>query len=157
MVLAGRGAAMTDGHVSVRNGASVRLEVHRHTFVSGPRSRGMFIPKTHRTTSDCSHSHAGGSEPHQHPDTGPATYVIDRDEWARATRFCGGGRKTYTARPIGEQMPRVELDEWQKSFEVIICDPPKEYRGEGPGIALAERLVQQFRMTYTVTDKRSRA
>src|SRR5690242_4202061 len=106
------------------------LEVHKHSIISGPRSRW--------SGAEIVHSHEGGDTRHQHPDCGPASYVIDKDEWLAATGLKGGGRKKFTARPTGEQLPIRELEGWQKSFEIIVCNPPHprgwtaEKDGEGP-------------------------
>lgn len=142
------------------NGAAKRttaFEVHTHTFVSGPRANGIFIRSRQETTSTFHHSHEGGSVPHRHPDTGPASFTIDKDEWARRTGLRGGGRKTYTAAPTGEQLPIEALEDWQTSFKVIVCKPTPRAWGPGPGVALPLRLVLGFGMTYTVTDGRTPA
>jgi hypothetical protein len=118
--------------------AEGRYEVHVHCFVSGPRANGAAYK--------FNHSHEGGETPHQHPETGPASYAIDQDQWARRTGLRGGGRKTFTAKPTGEQLPIQPLEDWQKSFNIIVCEPPPTFVGEGPGLALAERMVQQFGM-----------
>lgn len=109
------------------------LEVHEHWFISGPRTRfgGERLV----------HSHAGGSVPHQHPATGPASYTIDKDEWLLKTGLRGGGRKKFTARPKGEQLPRVELEKWQTEFEIIVGPPTPEKMGSGPGVALPMRMI----------------
>lgn len=123
----------------------MRLEVHEHCFIRGPRScfagseRGRVV-----------HSHEGGDVPHQHPDTGPASYTIDKDEWLAATGLRGGGRKKFTAKPIGEQIDRVELEDWQREFEVIVGPPPPGFEGEGAGIAPAARMVLAFGMKANV-------
>lgn len=136
-----------------------QLEVHEHHIIRGPRANrtggwpaGM--------GSKFSHSHEGGSAPHSHPDTGPAAYTIDKDEWARATGLRGGGRKRFTARPSGEQFPLVQQE--PQSFDVfIVGDPPapREVNGTlvqeiGPGIALPTRIASTFRMTARVHDLR---
>jgi hypothetical protein len=121
-----------------------RLEVHEHSYVSGRYANGGGYSKDGRWITKVVHSHEGGDQPHQHEHTGPASYTIDKDEWLKATGLRGGGRKKFTAKPSGEQMPVVELEDWQKSFEVVICAPPKVYVGEGPGIALPMRLVKTF-------------
>lgn len=136
-------------------GSRKHLEVHEHCFVSGQRARQTWNYKF-------SHSHEGGNVPHQHPDTGPAAYTIDKDEWARTTGLVGGGRKRYTTRPTGEQLPRVELEESQRTFDVfIVGDPPepREVNGRliqetGPGIALPTRIASTFGMTARVHDLR---
>lgn len=121
-----------------------RLEVHEHCFIRGERARfaGLAMGKL-------VHSHEGGDVPHQHPDTGPGSYTIDKDEWMRATGLKGGGKKRFTPKPNGEQPPIVELEDWQKSFEIIVCKPPTEYIGEGPGIAPAARMILGFGMTVS--------
>jgi hypothetical protein len=126
---------------------SAAFEVHEHIFISGPRANGVFIQATQKTTSHCSHSHAGGSAPHKHPDTGPASYTIDKDDWSRATGMLGGGRKKFTKQPTGEQLPIADLEDWQKSFEIVVCPPPKEFRGTGAGMAAAIRMILGFGMT----------
>jgi hypothetical protein len=134
------------------------FEVHAHAFVSGPRRNGGYYGRDrHWLPTTFSHSHDGGDRPHQHPETGPATYTIDKDEWFKATGLRGGGRKTFTKRPTGEQFPIVELEDWQKSFEIVIGDPPAAYLGEGPGLAPAARMVLGHKMTYVVRDGRRRA
>ncbi len=123
-----------------------RLEIHEHHFVSGPRS--------HKTWCwDFKHSHLGGNIPHQHPDTGPACYTIDKDEWLRATGGVkGGGRKQFTGKPSGEQMEWVELEECQKSFKIIVCDPP-DPTGQGGADLAAARMMLAFRMRPIVCDQ----
>jgi hypothetical protein len=127
-----------------------RFEVHEHVFVSGPRSHGMFIRATQKTTSHFSHSHEGGNIPHTHPNTGPGCYTIDKDEWLQATGLRGGGRKKFTKEPSGEQMPMIERTPEENTFEVIVGPPPKEYKGEGPGVAPAVRMILGFGMTAVV-------
>jgi hypothetical protein len=123
------------------------LEVHEHSFVSGPRAHGGCPSKGGKwLPTKFSHSHEGGSAPHQHPQTGPASYTIDKDQWYRATGFKGGGRKTFTRRPTGEQLPIVDLEDWQKSFEVIVGAPTPEF-GTGPGLAPAARMILGHKMT----------
>ncbi len=119
-------------------------EVHEHFFIGGPRSRWAGQPQGKLV-----HSHEGGDRPHQHPDTGPASYTIDKEEWLRTTGLFGGGRKTFTKAPTGEQLPLAELEDWQKSFEVIVGDPAmgsqfKEHHG--PGLALPMRMALGFKM-----------
>lgn len=76
------------------------LEVHRHVFISGPRA-GQTIVHSH----EGGHSDPSGAGAHTHPDTGPARFTIDADEWARATGLKGGGKKKFTKRATGEQLP----------------------------------------------------
>lgn len=138
--------------------AQPSYEVHEHIFVSGPRSNGMFIQKTQKTTSHFSHSHPGGDQPHRHEHTGPASYTIDQDDWFRATgtRGAAGSRKRYTAKPSGEQLPIRELEDWQKSFKVVVCDPPPGFVGTGGGDLAAARMALTFRMRPRVIDGRRR-
>lgn len=123
-------------------------EVHEHCFVSGPRAN--------RPGYSFDHSHPGGSVPHQHPNTGPACFTIDRDEWRRRTGRDGGGRKVFTKTPTGERLPVLELEPWQKSFDVIIDEESlQRFRAErphaeGPGEAPAMRMVLGFRMKANV-------
>lgn len=123
-----------------------KLELHRHCFINGLRARQSWRHKFE-------HSHEGGDEPHEHPDTGPASYTIDKDDWFRATGLTGGGRKKFTVKPSGEQFPFVATD--NEPFEVILMDRPREHVGEGPGIMLVENIAQTFKMDYTVTDLRT--
>lgn len=111
-----------------------RLEVHRHTFISGPRS-GQTIEHSHE-----------GPKGHQHADMGPATYTICRNEWFAATGLRGGGVKKYSAKPKGEQFPLAEMEDWQKSFRIIVGPRPENHAGEGGGFATAVRMVKQFDM-----------
>lgn len=132
-----------------------QLEVHEHSFVSGPRSGGHYENNAWHTGT-FSHSHEGGDVRHEHPHTGPASYTIDKDDWARATGLRGGGRKKFTAKPSGEQMPIVQLGAADASFQVIVCDPSPDQRGDGPGMALPMRLMKQFKMTAQFVDGRKR-
>lgn len=116
------------------------LEVHEHSIISGPRSNcGAKII----------HSHEDGEIPHQHPCMGPATYTIDEDDWHRMTGLAGGSRKRFTKIPEGEQLPRVELEDWQKSFEIHYGDPPPNFKGTGGGHFTAARMVLASRMTVS--------
>jgi hypothetical protein len=114
--------------------------------------------------SNFAHSHEGGDVPHSHPDTGPASYTIDKDAWARATGLRGGGRKRFTARPNGEQFPLVPQE--PQSFDVFILDSaliagvdgklrPITPSDEISGGMVAERMQLQFAMTARVHDMRS--
>ena len=117
------------------------LEVHEHSIISGPRAgSGETIV----------HSHEGGEHPHKHPDTGPSKYTIDQDEWFEMTGgVAGGSRKRFTQAPEGEQLPRVELEDWQKTFEIHYGDPPPGWKGQGGGHLAAARMVLAFRMTVS--------
>lgn len=112
-----------------------RLEVHQHTIISGAGT-GCHIQ----------HSHEGGDVPHQHANTGPATYTIDKDQWRLATGLKGGSRKRFTAKPTGPQLDRVELEEWQKSFRIIEGPRSEAHIGQGGGLATAARMVLGFGM-----------
>lgn len=118
-----------------------RLEVHEHSFISGPRSnRGLKLR----------HSHEGGHVPHSHPETGPAAYTIDKDDWYRATGMDGGGRKEFTHAPTGEQFEFIPRTAEETTFEVIGFDPPSIPPGfsdaSGGGIPAMFRMIQAFRM-----------
>lgn len=80
--------------------AQTGLEVHEHCIISGPRAYTAGLNKVR-------HSHADGDRAHSHADTGPASYTIDKDEWAAATGLRGGGRKKFTKRASGEQLGRA--------------------------------------------------
>jgi hypothetical protein len=90
------------------------------------------------------HSHAGGDQPHQHPHCGPAFY--------------GYGTPMFSAKPKGEQLPWVELENWQRSFEVVYTGtcPPEQRGYEGGGLLAAERMVRGFKMRAIVVDARAR-
>lgn len=120
----------------------VQYEVHEHAYIRG--RVGSFF-----------HSHEGGDQPHQHADTGPACYTIDRDEWRRATGASGGGRKKFTRKPEGTQLPSLALEPWQTTFEVIVFDRPAWQRSEGPGVLPIARMIQAFRMAARVHDETS--
>jgi hypothetical protein len=114
------------------------LEVHEHWFVSGPRASSPYPEVRH-----ICHSHPGGTIPHQHPNMGPASYTIDKDEWLAKTGLRGGGKKKFTAQPSGEQFAWVALTPEQNTFELHIVGPAmrtKQY-GDGPGIALPLRMI----------------
>ena len=120
------------------------LEIHEHSIISGPRVNcGAKIV----------HSHEDGDIPHGHKHTGPATYTIDQDDWHRATGgVAGGSRKRFTKTPEGEQLPRVELEDWQKSFEIHYAEDPTGGLKDvtGGGHLAAARMVLAFRMTAVV-------
>jgi hypothetical protein len=138
------------------------LEVHTHSFTSGQRVGGHYECNGHQTTwhtGSITHSHEGGNVAHSHEDMGPACYTIDKDEWYRSTGLRGGGRKKFTVKPSGEQFPITELEDWQKSFAVIICEPTAAkgesgYMGEGPGEALPLRVAYSHKIPFTVTEDR---
>lgn len=106
----------------------VKLEVHEHVFVRGPRS-GQHIH----------HAHEGGAEPHQHDATGPSCYTIDKDEWYRRTGLRGGGRKVFSDGQKGVQLAIVPLEEWQRDFDVIVT--PSAVTGPGTGAAARMELA----------------
>lgn len=119
------------------------LEKHKHCIIRGPRSSESW-------RNNIVHSHEGGDKPHTHPDTGPGAYTIDKDDWYATTGLRGGGRKTFTKVPSGEQLG--EVIPYDGSFRVIICDPPcpPGHRGNGPGEALPLRIAKTFKSGFTV-------
>lgn len=135
------------------------LEVHEHVFIGGRRHDHIF------------HSHEDGNVPHSHPDTGPGCYTIDKDEWARKTGLRGGGRKKFTAKPKGEQLPFVRTDPASLTVEVFILDSAlhasrvdgnlhSEAECDGlcgePSFGTAERMGQAFGLPANVHDLRTR-
>lgn len=136
--------------------APERLEVHEHCFVSGPR-RGRFGNSWPAgQASDFEHSHPGGNEPHSHPDTGPASYTIDKDEWLRMTGLSGGGRKKFTTKPSGDQLPFVPRTPEESSFEIIMSDPPFlppgwDPESSGGGHIAAAHMVAKHKLTPVFT------
>jgi len=115
-----------------------RLEVHTHCFVSGPRARGPEYA--------FSHAHHDGDTPHKHAKTGPASYTIDKDEWAATTGLRGGGRKSFVPQPRGPQLPLVALEDWQRTFRVVFCDTglTAEHQRAGTTEADLETLRAEF-------------
>lgn len=102
-------------------------QVHEHCVLNSHRS----------PTPKIVHAHDGGEMPHQHPNCGPAFYGY------RAPKF--------SAKPKGEQLPWVDLEDWQRSFEIHYCgaSPSKGepgYIGEGPGLLPVERMIHGFKM-----------
>lgn len=142
---------------------AAKLEVHSHSYVRGRYANGGAYEKDGTwTPSTFTHSHEIGSEPHQHTDAGPASYTIDKDEWARTTGLQGGGRKRFTAKPTGPQMDRVELEDWQKTFTIIVGEPVakcsacgEDHGATGGGMATAARMVLAFGMSASVIESRS--
>ena len=114
------------------------LEVHRHSYLGTPSYQNGWLR-------EIVHSHEG-PKAHQHEDFGPATYTICKKAWLAATGLRGGGVKKFTAAPTGPQLPLVDLEEWQKSFRIIVGPRPENHTGEGGGFATAVRMVQQFDM-----------
>lgn len=110
------------------------LEVHEHSFIRGPRA--MHLGRV-------AHSHEGGDVPHSHPDTGPATFTIDKDEWFKKTGLRGGGRKRFTAKPTGVQLEIIPREPGEDDFDIIIVTKPGEpipdLEGSAVGLT-AERL-----------------
>jgi len=113
------------------------FEVHEHWYITGQKAR--------ISGSRLNHSHAGGNLPHVHEDeiqrTGPGAYTIDRDAWMRETGLRGGGRKRFTSKPTGEQLPIVAVSPPQIDV-VIVGDGGAAIAGaaQGPGTAPIVRL-----------------
>src|SRR6185503_7787908 len=84
------------------------LEVHSHHFVSGPRGSAHYDRSGKWVETKLTHSHPGGSTPHEHPHTGPSFY--------------GYRQPKVTKRPTGEQFELVPLSEEDTTFELIITD-----------------------------------
>lgn len=120
------------------------LEVHEHHFITGPRAYG--------SRSKFTHSHEDGNAPHFHPDTGPAAYTIDADDWYASTGMRGGGKKKFTVKPTGEVLECIPRK--PEPFRVIFCDPPHPPGHppdvHGPGEALPLRISKVFKMPFTV-------
>jgi hypothetical protein len=137
------------------HGNGTGFEVHEHGFIRGRWDK-------------VSHSHEGGDASHEHPDTGPACYTIDRAAWARATGLSGGGRKRFTAKPSGERLPLIKTE--PATFDVFILDSAQHASrvdgklhaeaecdgkcGDPVGFA-AERMKLAFGMTARVHDLRA--
>jgi hypothetical protein len=125
---------------------AARYEVHEHSFTRGPRAQ-LSGARSHLV-----HSHAGGDVPHEHADTGPASFTIDKDQWLRRTGLHGGGRKKFTATPSGEQLPVVAIDPADLEFDVIYCTSAMQQfrdgdaKSTGGGNAATERISLAFGM-----------
>ncbi|HEY1814848.1 MAG TPA: hypothetical protein VGG74_21020 [Kofleriaceae bacterium] len=104
------------------------LEMHEHSYISGPNARWA------GERSKLRHSHEGGDRPHEHEHTGPSYYTIDKDDWYRRTGLRGGGRKQFTVRATGLQLPVIETEPMQ--FDVIFVGAP----GSVDGAYVPERL-----------------
>lgn len=131
-----------------------RLEVHSHSYVGD--ERGAYVVRV------ITHSHEGGDVPHQHGNFGPATYTIDSDAWFAATGQRGGGKKRFTVKPSGPQLPLAELEEWQKRFTIIIGEPVTkcpacgdEHGAAGGALPTTHRMIQAFRMAPRIARRRS--
>jgi hypothetical protein len=130
------------------------LEVHEHLICGGPFAHGGLYDRTGKWDNGrIVHSHSGGEIPHTHPGTGPASYTIDKNEWQKATGLRGGGRKKFTAKPSGQQMPLVARTEEENTFELILCKPTPPEWGLGPGIALPARMIFGSRLKWIVRDE----
>lgn len=127
------------------------LEMHSHCIISGPRANII-------GRNEVLHSHEGGGVSHGHPDCGPSSYTIDKDDWFRLTGgMSGGGRKKFTRQPSGEQLPIVSRTAEQNQFEVIICDPPIDFKGNGPGTSPIARMLLGCKMNVVrISDHRKR-
>lgn len=116
------------------------LEVHSHCVIKGRRANII-------GRNEIIHSHEGGGVSHEHPDCGPSSYTIDKDDWFRLTGgMQGGGRKEFSRQPTGEQLPLVKRTPEQNQFEVIICDPPENFGGEGAGMSPVARILLGCKM-----------
>lgn len=118
--------------------AADRLEIHEHSFIVGKRG-------------SLTHSHDGGGSPHKHVDgaiqTGPACYTIDKGDWLRSTGCTGGGRKEFTSKPTGPQLPLVVTEPSQIRV-FIVGDGGASVAGEGcvgPGELPVARMVHRFK------------
>lgn len=125
-----------------------RLEVHGHSFIRGPRAN--------RSDSRFEHAHEGGDVPHRHPDTGPGSYTIDKDEWFRRTGLRGGGRKEFTGEPKGERLAVIPLTPEECTFDVIVYDVPEGHVGVG-GISAIDRVSLAFGFRPIVIKARDRS
>lgn len=128
---------------SPKRAPSKGYEVHEHCIISGPRHSG-FLERNRIV-----HSHEGGDEYHTHPDCGPGSYTIDKDEWFRATGLRGGGRKKFTKAPDGEQLPYVARKPGEGEFEIHMGEPPPGWQGTGAGLATAARMVLACKNTVS--------
>lgn len=122
-----------------RAGRGPKLEVHEHCIISGPNANKTWLNRI-------THSHEGGDQPHGHDDgthrTGPGAYTIDKDEWLARTGLKGGGRKKFTSKPTGPQMPLVPREPSQIKVVIVGDGGAAAARGcTGPGVATVDRIV----------------
>lgn len=129
------------------------LEVHEHTFVSGPRNRSGVGKdgKWHIGGEKIRHSHPEGSAPHTHPGSGPSFY--------------GYRKPKVTKRPTGEQLEVILRTEEENSFELVLTDSailngdPDSPIGNTPidvlGFPAADRMMGGFRLKCIVRDERT--
>jgi hypothetical protein len=117
-----------------------KLEIHEHRFTSGDRAGILWLERL-------IHSHEGGNDPHRHPETGPACYTVDRLSWRKNTGLKGGGRKRFTARPGGEQLPIMANETPAK---VLSFPPEIRMLAEAErrtGDAIASRMIKAMTET----------
>lgn len=129
------------------------LEVHEHTFVSGPRNRSGVGKdgKWHIGGERIRHSHPGGSVPHTHPSSGPSFY--------------GYRKLKVTKRPTGEQLEVIPRTEEENTFELVITDsatmngitPIGNTPLEELGFPAADRMMSGCRLKCVIRDERTSA
>lgn len=131
-----------------------QFEVHDHCYISGPNSRYAGQERSHLV-----HSHEGGDQPHVHEDelhrTGPASYTIDAETWARATGMRGGGTKRFTREPTGVQLPLRQVDPPQIHV-VVVGDGGASVAGENTGAGEAPVLRMMLGMKAQVASVQRR-
>jgi hypothetical protein len=117
-----------------------RLELHEHCYITGPKAGRSSIPG-----GTLVHSHEGGDRPHEHDDgtnrTGPGSYTIDKDEWRARTGLIGGGRKRFTRKPTGSQLPVVVVEPPQIKVVIVGDGGKAAARGTtGAGFGAVHRM-----------------
>ena len=128
----------------------MKLEVHTHRFVSGPRATAHYDRSGKWMETKFTHSHAGGGIPHTHPNCGPAFY--------------GYRNPKVTTKPTGEQFQWVAIPEEELSFDLIITNSAmlsgKTPIGNTPidqmHMPATDRMVSGFRLKCIVRDERTR-
>ncbi|HLW51338.1 MAG TPA: hypothetical protein VKW06_00720 [Candidatus Angelobacter sp.] len=126
------------------------LELHSHTFVSGPRSKSGYGKdgKWHECGEKISHSHTGGSVPHRHEHTGPSFY--------------GYRKPKVTQKPKGEYLEIVAIPDEEQSFDLVITDtarlggvtPIGDTPIEDIHMMAADVMQNSFRLKCNVRDDR---
>jgi hypothetical protein len=131
------------------------LELHEHSFTSGPRSRARYDGSGKWVETTFTHSHAGGGVPHKHPNTGPSGFAYYKGK--------------FTKRPSGEQFELVPLTEDESTFELVITDSAITYDDDWNKIPIgntpieeicmpaADRMVRGHRLRCIVRDERTGA
>jgi hypothetical protein len=112
-----------------------QFERHSHALISGERILGQRVE----------HSHTDGSEPHAHPEHGPAAFTWTKEE-ARRVGFLpsSGTAPKLSRKPTGPQLEYVATPDDELYFPVVWC-LGSELSDTGPtGMATNEQEREEF-------------